>query len=259
MWEWIWVQYWSVRTVEKVWRLCTFPECLQKCINRAKPKAKSQKVRHEEEVLKTGTDTSEQLRGEQTGIKSELDSGDGKWRSMWDCLETSCRPLVVVLLNIHATVKDTWKYAGSDDYCLKQTWAEMNLKEENLIEVQYFYLYVSSSDLQRNTALFFKIQYYFWFCFIYICRLTWHVRVESVYHEWVMDGSHVLRLGHNMIDMFHWCRVVKNADLQRRDKHRYSGKSRWTIRRRHGVNDKERKRKMRRITKNKSTWREGRD
>lgn len=61
---------------------CTFPECLQKCINRAKPKAKSQKVRHEEEVLKTGTDTSEQLRGERTGIKFELDSRDGKWRSM---------------------------------------------------------------------------------------------------------------------------------------------------------------------------------
>lgn len=57
---------------------CTFPECLQKCINRAKPKAKSQKVGHEEEVLKTGTDTTEQLRGERTGIKSELDSGDGK-------------------------------------------------------------------------------------------------------------------------------------------------------------------------------------
>lgn len=111
----------------------------------------------------------------------------------------------------------------------------------------------------KKHSLFFKIQYYFWFCFIYICRLTWHVRVESVYHEWVMDGSHVLRLGRHMVYVFYWCRVVKNADLQRRDKHRYSGKSRWTIRRRHGVNDKERKRKMRRITKNKSTWREGRD
>lgn len=72
---------------------CTFPECLQKCINRAKPKAKSQKVGHEEEVLKTGTDTSEQLRGERTGIKSELDSGDGKVevyvRLLWNELPPS--------------------------------------------------------------------------------------------------------------------------------------------------------------------------
>lgn len=162
---------------------CTFPECLQKCINRAKPKAKSQKVGHEEEVLKTGTDTSEQLRGERTGIKSELNSGDGKWRSMWDCFEMSCRPLVVVLLNIHATVKDTWKYAGSDDYCLKQTWAEMNLKEGNLIEVQYFYLYVSSSDLQRNTACSLKYSIIFVMCLpAYLTCASW----ECV--SWVGDG-----------------------------------------------------------------------
>ena len=69
-------------------------------------KAESQKLKwdtttwKEEEVLKTGPDTREQLRGDRMGIKCEFDSGDGK-------LETSWCPLVVVLLNIHATMKDT--------------------------------------------------------------------------------------------------------------------------------------------------------
>ena len=56
---------------------CTFPESLQKCTNRAKPEPKV-KVRHEEEVLKTGTDTTEQLRGGRTRIKRELNSSDQK-------------------------------------------------------------------------------------------------------------------------------------------------------------------------------------
>lgn len=60
--------------------------------------------------------------------------------------------------------------------------------------------------------------------------LTWQVWVESVYHEWVMDRSHVLRLGSHVIDMFHRCWVVKNTDLQRRDKHHYpQGKRRRKI------------------------------
>lgn len=40
------------------------------------------------------------------------------------------------------------------------------------------------------------------------------MRVGSVYHERVMDRSHVLRLGSHMIDVFHRCRVVKYTDLQ---------------------------------------------
>lgn len=40
-----------------------------------------------------------------------------------------------------------------------------------------------------------------------------------MYHEGVMDGSHVLWLGGHVIDMFHGCRVVKNADLQGQNTH----------------------------------------
>lgn len=49
-------------------------------------------------------------------------------------------------------------------------------------------------------------------------RFTWHLWVDGVYHKWVMDRSHVLRLGGHVIDMFHVWRVVKNADLQTRTK-----------------------------------------
>lgn len=37
-----------------------------------------------------------------------------KWRSVRDQLDCERRPLVVVLLNIHANLKDSWKYMGSN-------------------------------------------------------------------------------------------------------------------------------------------------
>lgn len=91
-------------------------------------------------------------------------------------------------------------------------------------KIFFFYLDMTRPPVARWTDLTY-VNNVFKLC---LC-LTWHVRVDTVYHERVMDRSHVLRLSCHVIDMFHVHRVMENTDLQRRttSHYTYRKEGRW--------------------------------
>lgn len=122
-------------------------------------------MRHEEEVLKTGTDTSEQLRGEQTGIKSELDSGDGKVevyvRLLWNELPPSSGRIAQHPCHRegHMEVCRQWQLLFETDMSRNEPEGRKSHRGSIFLSICFKFWFT------KKHSLFFKIQYYF--CYVF--------------------------------------------------------------------------------------------